>query len=594
MAAAVQDIKQDRQFKLLYAGVFLALFFSAFEVSLPGLPRGPERFTTSELATIFFLAVFTWTAWRTGVNLAPLRSLDVAVLAFLASNYVSAAFAVGKPDSLVFSLRLTGAALLYLGISRLPRRERSIKVASGAITASLLIVVAIGFLEGYVPWAPWSRLLSPFREGIVTFISYDNVRVSSTLSFPTILSAYIELAAPIAFAFGLWMTARKRCPAGRRALPVVTLAGAAIVMVVQISTYTRSSLVAMPVSLLSGAAIAFLFKLDRRVWVALAIVTVFFVAVLGAALFTSEKMALRLGLSQPQARLGAQYSLLGDVPAVGLNSLGAAVIRVKNTGAAIWNASGRDAVSLSWRWLSFPAGDELRQVPYLVTSLPRDVAPGEDVTLNSPFRTPARPGRYILVFDLFGANATWFSSEGVAGLPLPLEFAAGDLSRRFDVDLPPESFNAGNPGGYIVPPATGREELWRAAIKMWQSRPLFGIGPDQFKNHYSDYREGLKANDRLRTHNIYLEALANTGLVGLAAMVLLLAAAVRTQLNLVKDSSQTAVVRLFSLGLLVAMIAYLLHGFLDYFLWQTGVAIIFFTALGLTSWLDGVSRLAGE
>jgi hypothetical protein len=33
------------------------------------------------------------------------------------------------------------------------------------------------------------------------------------------------------------------------------------------------------------------------------------------------------------------------------------------------------------------------------------------------------------------------------------------------------------------------------------------------------------------------------------------------------------------------MVAYVVHGVLDFFLWQTGIAFTFFAELGLTAWL---------
>ena len=37
--------------------------------------------------------------------------------------------------------------------------------------------------------------------------------------------------------------------------------------------------------------------------------------------------------------------------------------------------------------------------------------------------------------------------------------------------------------------------------------------------------------------------------------------------------------------------AYVVHGMLDCFLWQTGMVFLFFTYLGLTSWLDHESKM---
>jgi O-antigen ligase len=74
---------------------------------------------------------------------------------------------------------------------------------------------------------------------------------------------------------------------------------------------------------------------------------------------------------------------------------------------------------------------------------------------------------------------------------------------------------------------TGRSELWRVAIQMAGDHPIVGVGINNFKHDSKRYvlRPGaLKgvANfvDRPAvTHNVYLQQLAETGIVGLAMLV---------------------------------------------------------------------------
>jgi O-antigen ligase len=56
-----------------------------------------------------------------------------------------------------------------------------------------------------------------------------------------------------------------------------------------------------------------------------------------------------------------------------------------------------------------------------------------------------------------------------------------------------------------------------AAIEMFRDHPIIGVGPDNFELHYLDYaqRIGLDSRAEVRgAHNLYLESLAETGIVG--------------------------------------------------------------------------------
>ncbi len=71
--------------------------------------------------------------------------------------------------------------------------------------------------------------------------------------------------------------------------------------------------------------------------------------------------------------------------------------------------------------------------------------------------------------------------------------------------------------GEVLSPATGaRTELWAAAWDMWRSQPLLGVGVTRFPELLP---EAITA-DRLpyqHAHNLVLESLATTGIVGTLA-----------------------------------------------------------------------------
>jgi O-antigen ligase len=64
---------------------------------------------------------------------------------------------------------------------------------------------------------------------------------------------------------------------------------------------------------------------------------------------------------------------------------------------------------------------------------------------------------------------------------------------------------------------SGRNDLWAAAINLWEAEPIFGVG---FKGHT------LLMPDQLPAHNAYIAMLADMGLVGLASYFLMMSPAI--------------------------------------------------------------------
>ena len=77
---------------------------------------------------------------------------------------------------------------------------------------------------------------------------------------------------------------------------------------------------------------------------------------------------------------------------------------------------------------------------------------------------------------------------------------------------------------------TYRLNLWETGLRMWQAEPLTGIGSNNYKRAYAQYAS--RADDRFvanrtHSHNIYVEWLAETGLVGGLGLVCIIVLCVR-------------------------------------------------------------------
>lgn len=84
-----------------------------------------------------------------------------------------------------------------------------------------------------------------------------------------------------------------------------------------------------------------------------------------------------------------------------------------------------------------------------------------------------------------------------------------------EVELFVESRNAATSIG-------GRLALWDISMQVWKSSPLLGTGPGDFDDEVRSYQSKSGYQELIvhsSTHNIYLQALVNTGLVGFIVLV---------------------------------------------------------------------------
>ena len=101
-------------------------------------------------------------------------------------------------------------------------------------------------------------------------------------------------------------------------------------------------------------------------------------------------------------------------------------LTIKNASSRTWPSKpdprGRNAVNLSYHWL-----DRKRQVVVfdgLRTPLPRDLSPGESVTLRAAIRAPEKTGEHVLHVTLVQEGVAWFSEMDGGQLSIPVSVAA--------------------------------------------------------------------------------------------------------------------------------------------------------------------------
>jgi putative inorganic carbon (HCO3(-)) transporter len=130
--------------------------------------------------------------------------------------------------------------------------------------------------------------------------------------------------------------------------------------------------------------------------------------------------------------------------------------------------------------------------------------------------------------------------------------------------------------------------LWRTAWNHFTHSPVMGVGWGNFIGLYSFDIPGLPPA-MLGAHNIYLQFLAETGLVGLVAFLYLVAQSLR-QARSQWRSSVDFLDSALAFGVLGALLSVLVEGFVD-FLFDGQLATLLWTLLGL---LAASGRLQGE
>ena len=146
---------------------------------------------------------------------------------------------------------------------------------------------------------------------------------------------------------------------------------------------------------------------------------------------------------------------------------------------------------------------------------------------------------------------------------------------------------------------SGRIPLWLAAAAMFVDAPLLGHGPHTFVLFYMSYLQNLNLPTWLFTesrlvpwaHNLYLEVLAEQGIVGLAALGYLLARGLSQAWRIQRTANSEA--RIFAAAALGGLLGICLAGMIELSLLRHWVVVTIFVFLGVIAKLS-FSQTNGE
>jgi putative inorganic carbon (HCO3(-)) transporter len=147
---------------------------------------------------------------------------------------------------------------------------------------------------------------------------------------------------------------------------------------------------------------------------------------------------------------------------------------------------------------------------------------------------------------------------------------------------------------------SGRTDIWRMGWRMVEAHPVTGVGPGNFSVSTIDYllRPGVTQRaiyivDQPKVaHNIYLEVLAELGVVGLTLFGVIVVAGVRSALAAARASGRRGdrESELLSRGLLLALLAMLVAAFFSSELFSKQLWILLALAIAMQSFA-GEGRL---
>lgn len=131
-----------------------------------------------------------------------------------------------------------------------------------------------------------------------------------------------------------------------------------------------------------------------------------------------------------------------------------------------------------------------------------------------------------------------------------------------------------------------RIDRWMAAISMWAASPILGSGfgcyPDLYYHYIYDIGS-LEVKLHMGAHNLYLEILAELGVVGLFAYSLVIFAFFIETRRLYRLGKDDPNIRALSFGLESMMVVYLIHAFVNNLGPSDEIDVAFWTTLGLAA-----------
>lgn len=470
-----------------------------------------------------------------------------------------------QPLAFIFDARLLRGVLIAWAAVDVLRSRARWRAVFGAFVAGAVVVYLLGAAEA-ASVVPIMNLLTSLR-GVTSRVG-DLIRIQSSLSYPTIYAMMIELSLPCVLIAAMlarhwWL---------KIMLGVGLLAG----IVSLIFTFTRGGLIGLALSLIMMLVVAAYRQRSRQTVRAVGSVMLLAVLVLAVVALTNTSARLRLMSENSLTWYRATYiapESLSARPGELLN----ATVTVANQGIQTWRSQGERAYVLGYHILQpvpasryYPATVQGLSFEGRRSALSAEVSPDEQITVQAKIAVPLEPGEYIIQWDMEESGVTWFSTHGSPTAETRLTVAGEPVANPEPISntpFPPT----------IAPPVFGRLALWQVALKMVQDRPLLGVGPDNFRWRFGDYAGLATWDTNIHTNNLYIEWLADTGILGILAFLWFSVQMARQAWRTLPNPQNWP----WIVALIGALVAWYAHGVVDYFFEFTPAYTAFWLLIGL-------------
>jgi hypothetical protein len=544
--------------------IVLALLALAlpFELKTPIVSLGPFAITNVE--AILYTVIVLWIVSITQTRRMQWTLAHSAVVIWLIVQVIAAVLApVEREAAIKFALRSAGGVLLFFIAAEWIRTHRRAAAIMSAIALGAVVSAFAGWLE--VQSGTAQTALTIFKTQ--TTLVGGQVRASGTFQYANTAAMYWEAALPILIAVGVWWS----IASARRRWISFTLAASVIVIEAIILSSSRAALISTALSLLILIGFDRASSIRSGIGRPAALALIVLVGLIGVQFIANPLLAARLRSENDDSWFQAAIQPQDTILSAPAGETITQTVIITNTSVRTWPTADARPVYLSYHWIQ-PATRRVLILDGARTRLPHDLPPGESTTVSARVEVPAMAGTLTLQWDLVQENVTWFGERGSAVIDVPVEVTAARVSTETTAVAMLAEL-----GSTSSPP---RSELWRAGVQMWQTYPLLGVGPDNFRHVYGTYLGQAEFDNRITANSWYVEVLATTGLIGvLAGMLLVVAAVLLLRRNWHRLTARST--RALALGLSVALLTFFVHGFVDYFLEFTPTYGLFWLMAGL-------------
>jgi len=535
---------------LAYPAALLLALSLPFAAIQPLVVMGGLPLTSDKLAFVLVLAAWSLQGRRALPTLQEARLLlPTAMLVLVALISAQVADPAYAGEGLRYASRLLAAGFVMLLALRLRAQARGLLWAV-AVGGGLSALLGLGEALRLPAAAP---ILALFK--VASTRVGGELRVGASFEYATIASMYFEMVVPLAIV--LAATAR------RRSTKVLALTIAAVCTLNVVLSLTRAGMLTLAAVFASLLVLGIARRGYRAVLLPTGLGALILLGGVATLLLRDPVFDLRLVTESDADWYGAMYSA---PPTLALQAGHQATVDVdvRNEGRITWTADGNHPFALGYRWLTGDGQGVLDVAPVEVP-LPHDVQPGDTIHLQALVNVPNLPaGTYRLDWGMLQRDVLQFYERGWVDAESEIQVQASPGTGALPEVVPRDDGEA--------PWVVGRLDLWNVAWRLFATHPLLGVGPDNFR-HYYGAELGLEGWDqRVQANNLYLELLADLGVLGLAAFAWVVAGPIRAML---RPSS------LLTVGVGLAIAAFLLHGLLDTFLAFTPTAFLFWLLSGV-------------